>query len=136
MSGIQMALLGSGGPRVNFTNQSVAAVNSGAPAIASYRISSDGFDYEGQNGSFTALTNWVVPASDGGNYEVFATLTSGAITNGTVNNWLATSTTRTWTCTALSSGFTAFAALSFQVRAVGSATVLDTWTVNLEAERI
>jgi hypothetical protein len=138
MSGIQMALLGSGGPPiVNFANQTVIAVNSGAPAAAAYRVDNDGSDYKIVNfGTAVALSNWVIPASAGGDYEVFATLTSGSLSSGTTGSWLATSGDPAWRTTASVAGTTAFAGLSLQVRAVGTGTVLDTWTVNLDAERL
>ena len=136
MSGIQMALLGvGGGTLVNFTNQTISATRSGAAATAAYRVNADGSAYQGLNGTFTALEQWVTPTSEGGNYEVYATVSSGTLTTGTVNAWVATSGNPTWTCTAVSVGTTNFVNLSMQVRRVGSTAVLDTWTVSLDAER-
>jgi hypothetical protein len=137
MSGIQMALMGAGGVSdvVNFSDEYVVSSNS-SPATAAYRVNTNGFDYEGIQGTFTVLTQWVTPSSAGANYEVFATVSSGSVTTGTTGSWVATSGSPTWTRTAGTPGAGAqIVVLSMQVRAVGSATVLDTWTVTLEAER-
>ncbi len=128
----------SAAPVVNFTNQSVFAANSGAPASAVYSVKSDGFDYSTKNsGSPVALSNWVVPASAGGNYEVFATVDSGALSAGTTGSWLATTGSPAWRCTAATvAAGDVYADLTLQVRAVGTTLVLDTWAVNLLATRI
>lgn len=136
MSGIHMALLGSAGVIVNFQNQNIFAANSGSPAAAVYRVDSDGSDYKVVNGTATVLTNWVIPASAAGGYEVFATLASGALTSGTTGSWLTTTSDQSWSCIATFSGGSVTATLNFQVRAVGTTTVLDTWTVSLDAERL
>ena len=136
MSGIHMALLGSAGTRVNFVNQTILAARSGSPASALYKIDNDGFDYKNVNGTLTSLTNWVIPASAGSDYEVFATLVTGGLSSGTTGSWVATSSDPSWSCIAAIVGTSVFATLDFQVRAIGTSTVLDTWTVNLDAERI
>lgn len=118
---------------VNFIDAYVISTSS-SPATAAYRVDTDGFDYEGVQGVYSALSQWVTPSSAGGNYEVFATVTSGSVTTGTTGSWVATSGSPTWTRTAGTIG-TQVVTLSMQVRAVGSGTVLDTWTVTLEAER-
>lgn len=136
MSGIQMALLGAAGVAdvVNFVDASVISSNT-AVSTAGYRVNTDGFDYQGVQGVFTVLSQWVTPASAGGDYEVFATR-SGDAGGGTTGSWVATSTNPTWTLTSATIGTPKFSTLAMQVRKVGSGTVLDTWTVNLEAERI
>lgn len=125
---------GKGGATVNFVDTTVYAFNTGATATAGYRINSNGFDYEGINGTFSTLNQWVTPTSAGGNYEVFATVSSGSVTSGTTGSWVATSGNPTWTRDRTTIG-TNTCVLSMQVRATGSGTVLDTWTVTLEAER-
>lgn len=125
---------GKGGATVNFVDTTVYAFNTGATATAGYRINSNGFDYEGINGTFSSLNQWVTPTSAGGNYEIFATVTSGSVTSGTTGSWVATSGNPTWTRDRTTIGINT-CILSMQVRATGSGTVLDTWTVTLEAER-
>lgn len=135
MSGIQMALLGAVGDRVDFIDANVTATRAGAGASAAYQINTNGSDYQIVNGTSTVLTQWVTPTTSGGNYEVFATLTGGSLSSGTTGSWVATSTSPQWTRTQAVVG-SSDATLSMQVRATGSSTVLDTWTVYLYAERI
>lgn len=126
-------LWGKSAVTVNFIDAYVVSTNSG-PATAAYRVNTDGFDYAGEQGVYSVLSQWVTPSSAGGNYEVFATVTSGSVTTGTTGSWVATSGSPTWTRTAGTIG-TQVVTLSMQVRATGTTTVLDTWTVTLEAER-
>lgn len=135
MSGIHMALLGAAGVPdvVDFTDDNVIASGSGAQS-AGYRIDADGFVYQVVNGVSTILYQWVIPSTASGNYEVFATVTSGSVSSGTTGSWVATSTSPLWTRARPTPGIS-IVDLSMQVRAVGSGTVLDTWTVTLEAER-
>ena len=125
---------GKGGAVVNFVDQSIYSGTS-SPATAGYRVNSDGFDYENVQSVYSVLTQWVTPTSAGGNYEVFATITSGSLTTGTTGSWLATSGNPTWTRTNGSVGTLATVVLAMQVRATGSGTILDTWNVTIEAER-
>ena len=126
---------GKSSATVNFTDAYVLSTNS-SPATAAYRVNTNGFAYEGVQGVYSVLEQWVTPSSAGGNYEVFATVSSGSVTTGTTGSWVATSGSPTWTRTAGTPGGGAqIVVLSMQVRATGTSTVLDTWTVTLEAER-
>ena len=125
---------GKGGAVVNFNDASVTAA--GVPSqSAGYRINTNGFVYQVVNGVDTSLGQWVTPSSAGGNYEVFATIVSGSVSSGTTGSWVATSGSPLWTRVAAISGTINTVVLSMQVRATGTGTVLDTWTVTLEAER-
>jgi hypothetical protein len=77
----------------------------------------------------------VTPSSAGGNYEVYATLVSGTLSSGTTGSWVATSGTPLWTRVAVISGTINIVELVMDVRATGTGTVLDSWSVTLEAER-
>ena len=124
----------SAGATVNFNDASVTAA--GVPAqSAGYRIDANGFVYQVINGADTSLGQWVTPTSAAGNYEVFATVSSGSVSSGTTGSWVATSGSPLWTRVAVISGTINTVILSMQVRATGTGTVLDTWTVTLEAER-
>jgi len=124
----------SAGATVNFNDAVVTAA--GVPAqSAGYRINTNGFVYEVVNGVDTSLGQWVTPSSAGGNYEVFATLTSGTLSSGTTGSWVATSGTPLWTRVAVISGTINIVELVMDVRATGTGTVLDSWSVTLEAER-
>lgn len=118
---------------ISFTDDNVSAVGNTAQS-AGYRIDTDGFVYQVVNGVSTALYQWASPSTIGGNYEVFATVTAGTLSFGTAGSWVATSGSPLWTRARPTSGIS-IVDLSMQVRAVGSATILDTWTVTLEAER-
>jgi hypothetical protein len=124
----------SAGATVNFNDAVVTAA--GVPSqSAGYRINTNGFVYQVVNGTDTSLGQWVTPSSAGGNYEVFATLVSGTLSSGTTGSWVATSGTPLWTRVAAIVGTLNIVVLSMQVRATGTGTVLDTWSVTLEAER-
>jgi hypothetical protein len=124
----------SAGATVNFNDAVVTAA--GVPSqSAGYRINTNGFVYQVVNGVDTSLGQWVTPSSAGGNYEVFATLTSGTLSSGTTGSWVATSGTPLWTRVAVISGTINIVELVMDVRATGTGTVLDSWSVTLEAER-
>jgi hypothetical protein len=124
----------SAGATVNFIDAVVTAA--GVPSqSAGYQINTNGFDYQRINGVDTALSQWVTPSSAGGNYEVFATVVSGSVSSGTTGSWVATSGSPLWTRVAAIVGTINTVVLSMQVRATGTGTVLDTWSVTLEAER-
>jgi hypothetical protein len=119
---------------VDFTDDIIYAFNIGGPAIAGYQVSSNGSDYQIVNASTLLLSQWVTPTSAGGNYEVFATVTSGTLSSGATGSWVATSGNPIWQCVQVGAGVKS-ANLTMQVRAVGSATVLDTWYISLTAEK-
>jgi len=120
---------------INFSNEFISAGRTGAAATASYRINNDGFVYYGINGTFTSQYQWITPTSAANDYEVYATLTSGiGFTAGTFDAWVAVSGDPTWTLTQATIG-TNIADVIYHIRTVGTATVLDTWTAQFEAER-
>lgn len=124
---------GKSAATVNFVDASVFA-SSGGGASAGYRVGSNGFAYEFINGTSTALYQWVTPTSAVGDYEVFATLVSGVLSTGTTGSWVPASDNEIWVKTQAIFG-TGIVELSMQVRKIGTATILDTWSVTLEAER-
>lgn len=116
---------------VNFTNASISAY-SFSFAQAGYQIASTGYAREGVNGTYTNIEQWVTPASAATNYEVFVSYTGDPPTSGTVGSWVACSSAPVWAVSAYNNTLTC--TLSFQVRKIGTTTVLDTWTVVLFAE--
>jgi hypothetical protein len=137
MSGIQMAMLGSGTAIINATARLVTAGAVGT-ATATYRIGSDGTVYEVINaGSPSVLEQWCVPGFQAGNYEVFATLLTGTLTSGTTGAWLSLGTTRDWTLQETISGNTRNCTFSIQFRRTGSTVGLlpTAPTIELEASR-
>jgi hypothetical protein len=102
-------------------------------AYCVYRINSNGYVYGTDLGvPYQLLEQWISPTSAASEYEVYATLTSGTLYSGTTGAWVSLDTIRDWDVLRTSLG-SALASLSFQVRKIGTTTVLDTWTVDLEA---
>ena len=108
-------------------------------SASDYQISpSNAYAYYSINntGYVTATTNpsaqWSFPLSAASNFEVYATLVSGSVSSGTFNTWLSLGTSRMWHCAENGIG-TQNAEISFQVRKIGTSTVLDTWTLYLDA---
>jgi hypothetical protein len=105
-------------------------------ALAGYQINSNGRVYSIETSSFITyeLEQWATPTSVANQYEVYATVLSGALqlTFGDVNTWLSLGTTRDWYTERPTSGVNVVI-LSFDVRKIGTTTVLDTWQVTLEA---
>jgi hypothetical protein len=124
---------------VDFVDWGVFAANFG-PSAAYYAIfgagSAIGKVYEAVNtGPYTFVEDWCTPTSQGGNYEVYASEVVGPVT-GTVNAWVATSGNPSWSVSISGSGNSAYGELAFSVRRTGTTTVLDTWTVTLNAESL
>jgi hypothetical protein len=138
MSGMQMMLLGAGDSVViEFTDTGVGDI-AVVPdsALAGYQINSNGRVYSIETQGFVTneIEQWATPTSVANQYEVYATLLSGTLTFGDLNIWRSLGTTRDWYIELASNGTTS-ATLSFDVRKIGTTTVLDTWTVDLEATR-
>jgi hypothetical protein len=140
MSGIHMALLGAGDSVViEFTGQSlldIAVVPDSA--LIGYQINNNGRVYSIETSSFITneLEQWATPTSVANQYEVYATLLGGTLFpgGGIVDTWLSLGTTRDWYIEQATSG-SKFTTLEFQVRKIGTTTVLGTWVVELEALR-
>jgi hypothetical protein len=105
-------------------------------ALAGYQINSNGRVYAVNGTSLitTEIEQWVTPTSAASQYEVYPTVTSGTLTFGFINAWLVLNTSYTWYVEQVSSGVKT-ASMSFDVRKTGTATVLDTWTLDLTATR-
>ena len=97
-------------------------------AYAYYEINSDGNVYSTGN----PVEQWAFPTTAASDFEVYATLTLGSVSAGTFGSWLSLGTSRTWACSISGVG-TQDAVISFEVRRTGTATVLDTWVVTLDA---
>lgn len=139
MSGIQMALLGTAEDAViTISNQTISDLDATA-AYAYYFVTSGGqIQSSTQAGGInpTTLEQWCTPTTQAANYEVRATLTSGALSGGSgTGTWLAISGgTRNWFVDNFVSGTTNSAVLTIEIRRVGTTTVLDSATINLDAQ--
>lgn len=116
---------GSGGGTFNgIADTSVDAVDLG-PQVATFSINSDG--------SYTGGT-WNSSSTAGSGYEVKAVPTSGSLSFGTTNSWLALSSNRTWSVTDNSANSSAVRAVfTLSIRAAGTTTTLDSATITLTA---
>ena len=134
MSGGQQALLGggSGGETATITLVDDTYINEreGLTAQSWFDLNADGtaegrgtFPYTYRDGDIAA------------NYEVLVTETVGAMTSGPVGAWTNLGTDREWVVTrtgATGPGSTSCTA-TFQIRKVGTTTVLDSATITLTA---
>lgn len=133
MTGIYAAMAGGGGTSggsgsVTLNNASVSSLGSGT-RTAGWKIDADGYVYTLKQASYTQKNQWTADAV--ANYEVKATLVSGAVTTGTTGSWLSCSTDREWTV-----GSDASASLTIEVRDSATAIVLASCSVDLHAETV
>jgi hypothetical protein len=102
-------------------------------ATCYYQINSNGNVYGTNVGvPLDLLEQWATPTSIASQYEVFATLNTGSLSSGTTGSWLSLGTTRLWSVTRTTVG-ARVANMTMEVRKIGTATVLDTWTIEIEA---
>jgi hypothetical protein len=124
----------SPGARIVITDQTITdATGGGRNATAGYRLTSGGQVQSQINLTFTTLEQWCTPTTEASNYEVLVTVTSGSLSTGTAGSWLALSSTQTWTRTA-TIGNSNTCVFTVEIRRVGTATVLDSATITLEAD--
>lgn len=138
MTGI-LAVLASGGDnarRVNIAGAfKLASSIDPSDAVAGYRLLTSGEEEAGTGTNFVSYTSvgtWLL-AGAAGDYEVRATLDSGAITSGTTGTWLALSASYAWEVLRTSVGTTT-AELTIEIRDAATLEVLDTASVTLTAE--
>jgi hypothetical protein len=88
------------------------------------------------NGTYTG-GSWNSSTTAGSGYEVKATLTSGSLTTGTTDSWLALSSNRSWSVTdSTQNNAPKSASFTLQIRATGTTTVLDSATITLTANAL
>lgn len=129
MSGIHAMLLGGttgggGSGSVTLNNATVDAVGTYS---AGWRLDSDGHVYTAVTPTYSSQYQWTTDST--ANYEVRATLVSGAVSTGTTGSWLACSSDRTWT----TSTTDIYSILTIEVRDAVTTTVLASCTVSLNA---
>lgn len=141
MSGAVLSMIGAAGgggsATITVAAQSIQGFTvSPTTASATYRLNTNGSVYQKINaGAYTLVSvgpNWCVPASQASNYECYVTLISGSGVTGTLNTWLALSTTRDWTVSQSAVGFKS-ASLSVGIRRIGGTSITAN-TVDLYAE--
>jgi len=102
--------------------------------IATIRLNSDGFVYHGDNASYTSQYEWL-QAGTNTDFEVYATLISGAI-SGTTGAWLSLGTTRDWSAVdSVADGSSVQAEIELTIRDVATSTTRAYATFNLDANQ-
>ena len=104
-------------------------------SYAGYRLTSSGNEQSGVGTSgpaYSTIQTWLKSGANS-DYEVRATLNSGAVQSGTTGSWLALTSDRAWECIVTGLG-TATANLTIEVRDDTTLEVLDSATVDLTAE--
>ena len=122
---------------VSISDQYVYAsrVGSSGTATTSFSLDSTGISYRSANGDVTFLPNWISPTSVASDYEVYATLSSGAaLSSGTTGSWLPLSASRTWSLNRSALGLST-SVIVIQIRKIGTTTILGTATITFEASR-
>lgn len=138
MTGAFLTMLGGGGGAsavtIQISPQFRYAFNVGATASAAYRLNANGnVEYSANGGAYSVLEAWCVPAAQAANYECYATLVSGTVTSGTLDTWLALSSSRTWSVSQINVGVES-AILNIGIRRIGTSTVLAAADIELTAE--
>jgi hypothetical protein len=138
MSGALLTLLGAGGGAsavtINLSPQFFYAINFGAPASAAYQLNSSGnAEYSENGGAYGLLEAWCIPAAQAVNYECYATLVSGSLTSGTLDTWLALSSSRSWSVAQNSPGVSR-AVINVGIRRVSTTTILASADIEFNAE--
>ena len=89
---------GASNQLVNITNRSISSigVNVGTRAGIELRNNGIAYNYRTNAGTYTTIAGEWMLAGAASDYEVYCAVTSGTLTVGTVNTWLALSTTRLW----------------------------------------
>lgn len=110
---------------------------SGGPAYAYYFLTAGGLvqsSIQAGGTGPTTLETWCTPTSQASNYEALVTLVFGTLSGGSgTGTWLALSSTRNWYVEEFSSGNSNSCQFTVQIRRIGTATVLDTATIDLQA---
>ena len=97
-------------------------------ATASYSLTSAGV----RTASGLSNANWINPAVGMGDFEVLATVQSGALSSGSTGSYLPLSTTRTWTRQRSGVGSSA-CVIRIQVRRISDAVQVADVTITLQA---
>lgn len=127
-------LRGKSAVTIFLSNLSIIDFTGGASdAYAGYQLTSTGKENQIVGASTTETATWCTPTSQAGNYEVYATVTGSALTVGTVNSWVALSTTQTWRLDA-GVGINLASTLNITVRRVGTTTPTYTASQSLNAD--
>lgn len=101
----------------------------GAGAVASYSIGTDGYVRINGVPFGTWLKSGLAAA-----YDVHATVVSGSVSSGTTGSWLPLTSTQTWSRNRATVGLNSVT-LFIEIALTGTTVALDSATVTIEAER-
>lgn len=115
-------------------NTYTAGALSPADATARFHVSSDGNVYfQPNNGSNELLYAWRLSGASA-DYDIFATLNSGTLLEGTTGSWLNLASTRAWAVQRTSNlAGNNDVSITLQIRNASTLAVLATATVTLSA---
>jgi hypothetical protein len=131
MTGAVAALVASAGLRITGFSTTVSHTGAGS-ASAQYTLKADGDIFTLAGVSSNDIGDWIAPkAAAGINYDVRATVTSGALSSGSTA-WQSMNADRSWSVVRGSPG-TSNAALTIEIRRASDLVVLGSWTVGLTA---
>jgi hypothetical protein len=121
------------------SNQFANASFTSGTVTATYELNSNGIAYLTDNVSYGdnllhAISNEWQGGGTNSDFEARMTVNSGSLSAGTTGSWVALSSTQTWTLSRATAGIST-ASATLEIRLAGSATVLDSATIDFEAER-
>jgi hypothetical protein len=137
-AGQQMLFGGSWGPSVLLASPVTLFYFSGGllPAVTGYKVDSDGSVYTAENasGAYTIQQAWISDPTKVADFEVRATVVSGATPTGSVTaTWLQLNADRLWELQA-SAGTLLQCVLTIEIRQSASAAVVATATVDMTSD--
>lgn len=121
---------------ININDQAIYRAATTA-TTAGYRLNTSGVAEKREGATYTTLETWLISGYTSSDYEARATLLSGdALSSGTLNSWLALSSSREWQQQAPGggSGITYTSNLLIEIRNTTTGVVVDTAVVTLTSE--
>lgn len=119
--------------RIGIGDENIADSRGSGAAVAGYRLNTSGVIESRLGAAYATIGQWLALGS-AGDYECFVTVNSGTLTLGTSGSWLALSSSCEWYVSQATVGVKT-ANITVQIRRASSGTVLDSATIDLEAER-
>jgi len=120
--------------RINLSDLAAFSTTFIGTATARYNVKSDGtiFGTSGNN-TTSQLGTWLTFGT-ASNYEVRATVVSGTLSSGTTGSWLDLASDREWTVAQVTVGINT-AVITVEIRNASTLVVVDSATIEIEAER-
>jgi hypothetical protein len=140
MTGVLCAVAGaaSSGVTIQLTTPRTLTFISGGilQAVTAYRVASDGFVYtaEGTSASYMPQEQWISNVALVGDYQV-RVASAGDTPSGTLNTWLALSSTESWELIA-SPGNSFNTQLTVEIRDTATETVRATAIINMNSDAL